>query len=172
MDQCQNRINLRLCRLSGHFDRSVIQGRIIHWKSCPRFLVPADAPKLAILMRMFTYDHVTVAKLNNWILGVPYFCTTKRVAQNRCPTSSTGCSRHSGVKKPRTVVRDAVLAVCKEPFLDLFKKKHDTDAKLSRDTRSAGFVVVTKETKSRHRGGKGQGVISGYNDTVSMTYST
>ena len=43
---------------------------------------------------------------------------------------------------------DAVLAVCKEPFLDLFKKKHDTDAKLSRDTRSAGFVVVTKEAKS------------------------
>ena len=74
--------------------------------------------------------------------------------------------------KPRTVVRDAVLAVCKEPFLDLFKKKHDTDAKLSRDTRSAGFVVVTKEAKSGHRGDKGQGVISGYNDTVSMTYST
>lgn len=74
----QNRFNLQLCRLSGHFDRSVIQGRIIHWKSCPRFLVPADAPKLAILMRMFTYDHVTVAKSSNWILGVPYFCTTKR----------------------------------------------------------------------------------------------
>lgn len=31
---------------------------------------------------------------------------------------------------PLTVVRDAVLAVCKEPFLDVFKKKHESDAKL------------------------------------------
>lgn len=43
---------------------------------------------------------------------------------------------------PLTVVRDAVLAVCKEPFLDLFKKKHDTDAKLL--TTSCALRICTE----------------------------
>lgn len=48
---------------------------------------------------------------------------------------------HAGWRlKPRTVVRDAVLAVCKEPFLDVFKKKHESDAKLSHDTAAQGLL--------------------------------